>query len=145
MYAQWLAAWLLFAFVASPLTRLFDVLEKLRANLAFNALLFAVRLSVLVACGFLERPLLAVALYGMASALMYLGLLVWLFALARVSLTPVVRFAARKLVLATLPALALGAGVAYNLTPGLVFGLACLAGLLYGVCLIWTQGREVQA
>ncbi|HEY5565122.1 MAG TPA: oligosaccharide flippase family protein [Rhodothermia bacterium] len=145
MYAQWLAVWLLFAFVASPLTRLFDVLEKLRANLAFNALLFAVRLCVLVACGFLGRPLLAVALYGMASALMYLGLLVWLFALARVTLTPVAAFAVRTLVLATLPSLALGAGVAYDLSPGLVFGLACLAGLLYGVGLMWTQGREVHA
>jgi O-antigen/teichoic acid export membrane protein len=140
-YAQWLAVWLLFLFVSSPLTRLFDVLERLRASLAFNVLLFGVRSVVLVIGGMIGDPLVAVALYGAASALLYAGLLVWLLVLAEVRLRESVRFMCSRLAISAVPAVAVAATVS-RFSPVVTFAVALLAALAYGGVLVALHRRR---
>ncbi|MGA7303241.1 MAG: oligosaccharide flippase family protein [Rhodothermales bacterium] len=138
VYAQWLAVWLLFVFISSPLTRLFDVLEKLRANLAFNVALFSLRAIALSIGGVLGKPLVAIALYGAGSAVMYAGLLVWLLRLAQVDIGLSLRFLGRSFLTALIPVLMVVGVSAYGATSAVIFGTACLAGLVYAGIVIQT-------
>ncbi len=138
-YAQWMAVWLLLLFVSSPLTRLFDVLERLKANLVFNVLLFAARVVVLLAAGFAGEPLLAVALYAVVSAILYLGLLFWLLVLGDVKVGRSIGFLARTFAVGIVPAAMVWiAGNQY--APAFVFATACGAGILY-VAILFTLPR----
>lgn len=136
VYAQWLAIWLLFVFVSSPLTRLFDVLEKLRINLLFNTALFGVRLVALTAGGLIGKPLTAVAFYGVVSAATYLGLLVWLLRIAEVRLGASFRFFARTLLCAAGPIAVVATTALLDATPLTIFSVAILAGLIYTAILV---------
>jgi O-antigen/teichoic acid export membrane protein len=140
-YAQWLAVWLLFLFVSSPLTRLFDVLERLKANLVFNVLLFGSRIVVLVVAGNLGDPLLAIGLYGGVSAVLYGGLLAWLLVLAGVRIGHSVRFMARCLAISVLPALAVYA-TSTRYAPPTVFVVAVVAAIAYGFIVVTLQRRK---
>lgn len=145
VYARWIAAWLLFMFVASPLTRLFDVLERLRAHLAFNAGLFATRAAVLLIAGFLGRPLLAIALYGGTSAVLYAALMIWLLTMGGVKPGGAIGFMTRRMVLALAPSALVAIPVALEFSPAVIVGTACLAGLLYAGLLLLTHRRTREA
>jgi lipopolysaccharide exporter len=86
IYARFLSLWTLFASVASPLTRIFDVTERQRADLAFGAMLFVVQAAVLVAGGLTGDPLLAVAATGGAGALLRVLQVGWMLRMAGAAL-----------------------------------------------------------
>lgn len=75
-YAGWIGAWILFTSIASPLTRLFDVLERQRADLVVNAVMLAVVTAALVvgaASGSVRTALVTV---GAAGAIVRIGQIV---------------------------------------------------------------------
>jgi O-antigen/teichoic acid export membrane protein len=85
-YVQFLGAWLFFVFLSSPLSRLFDVLEKQRLNLAFNVVLFVTRAASLIVGGILGNPILAIALFGITGAVLWFFHTMWMLQLGGVPL-----------------------------------------------------------
>lgn len=69
VYAQFIAVWSLFMFIARPLSMTIAVYELQRIGLALQALLFTLRLGSVCIGGFFENPLLAVALFSLTGAL----------------------------------------------------------------------------
>jgi lipopolysaccharide exporter len=84
VYAQMLGFWLIFRFVSSPLSTLFSVLEKQRAGLALNSVLFLTRLISLAIGGILGSARLAILLFALSGAVVYGGLALWITRLAGV-------------------------------------------------------------
>ncbi len=84
LYASYLAPWVLLVFVSSPLSRLFDLLEKQRELLLFNLVLLATRAAALVFGGVSGDANLAILLFGAAGAILWLVHTVWMLHLARV-------------------------------------------------------------
>ncbi|MDQ7039834.1 MAG: oligosaccharide flippase family protein [Rhodothermus sp.] len=68
-YAAWITPWLLLAGLASPLSRLFDVLERQRTDLATSALLFLLQTLALIIGGLYGHPETALLLLGLTGAL----------------------------------------------------------------------------
>jgi O-antigen/teichoic acid export membrane protein len=79
VYAQWLSPWLFLVFVTSPLSSLVFVLEYQRGELVFQIVLLLARVAALVVGGRSGEPLVAIALFGGASAVIWLAYLLWLF------------------------------------------------------------------
>ena len=64
VFARYLAPWLALAAIASPLTRLFDLLEAQKLDFRFSAAMFLAHTSALLgACAWMD-PVGALALYG---------------------------------------------------------------------------------
>jgi O-antigen/teichoic acid export membrane protein len=70
-YAAILAPWLLFVFIASPLTTIFAVLEKQVLDLTFNILILVSRVVALVIGGVYGDPYLALLLYSVTGVLFW--------------------------------------------------------------------------
>jgi hypothetical protein len=75
---------------------LFDVLEKQRANLLFNVVLFVTRAVSLIVGGVLGDPLLAIALFGLSGAVLWFAHTIWMLQLGGVpvrrALDPLLRY-----------------------------------------------------
>ena len=78
IYVQWLSIWLLIVFITAPFAQLFNVLEKQRARLLYQIVLMLVRFSALLIGGMLDQPVLAVALFSVASAIVSMLNCLWL-------------------------------------------------------------------
>jgi lipopolysaccharide exporter len=70
-YAAILAPWLLFVFIASPLTTIFAVLEKQTLDLTFNILILISRVVALVIGGLYGDPYVALLLYSVTGVLFW--------------------------------------------------------------------------
>ncbi len=70
-YAAILAPWLLFVFIASPLTTIFAVLEKQILDLTFNILILISRVVALVIGGLYGDPYVALLLYSVTGVLFW--------------------------------------------------------------------------
>lgn len=70
-YAAILAPWLLFVFIASPLTTIFAVLEKQTLDLTFNILILISRVVALVIGGLYGDPYMALLLYSVTGVLFW--------------------------------------------------------------------------
>jgi len=70
-YAGILAPWLLFVFIASPLSTIFAVLERQTVDLSFNILILISRAVVLVIGGFSGDPYLALLLYSITGVIFW--------------------------------------------------------------------------
>ncbi len=70
-YAAILAPWLLFVFIASPLTTIFAVLEKQTLDLTFNILILASRVVALVIGGVYGNPYIALLLYSVTGVIFW--------------------------------------------------------------------------
>ena len=79
--ARWMAPWLFFQFVSSPLSIVYFVLERQDHNLAFQTLLFSSRTIALVAGAWIGSFETAVILFALTSAACYVGMLIWINAL----------------------------------------------------------------
>lgn len=77
-FAQWMAPWMYFVFVTSPLSRLFLVLEKQAHGMIFQCVLFGGRIGSLFVGHYMGSLALTVALFTTTSALCWLGFLAWL-------------------------------------------------------------------
>ncbi len=139
-YAVWLAPWLLLAALTSPLSRLFDVLERQRADLATSIWLFLLQTAALISGGLQGRPDTALLLLGLAGVLGRLVQLGVLFRLAGIpiqaALSPFLRYG-----LLSLPLLALLYLSASHLSPPLHLGLALLSVPLYLGLGVWLARR----
>lgn len=71
-YVRWLSLWLLFVFISSPLSNIYSVLERQRAGLIVNILMFSTRLMVLVIGGIRQDAFLTIALFGLSGALLWI-------------------------------------------------------------------------
>ena len=84
-YAQVLSPWILLVFISSPLSTLFDVLEKQKEELIFNYLFFIGRVASLCVGGLVfHDAYIAIALFGITGAAMWLSYLLYLFYLVRI-------------------------------------------------------------
>jgi len=75
-YAQYLAPWLIFSFVSSPLSMFVFVMGKQKNGLFFTVYETSLRLGAIYLGGSLSSPLLAIALYaggGLLISLVYIG------------------------------------------------------------------------
>lgn len=77
-FSQWMAPWLYIVFVTSPLSTLFEVLEKQGQHLFFQMALLGARIISIVIGGVLIKNIeLTVALYSIVSALFWVWFLYW--------------------------------------------------------------------
>lgn len=141
-YAAWIAPWLLLAGLTSPLSRLFDVLERQRTDLATSVLLFLLQTFALIAGGLQGHPAVALLLLGLAGGLGRLFQLSVLLHLAgvtlRAALAPLLRY-----MLCSLPLLGLLQLTASRLSPSLHLGLILLSILLYVGLGRWIERRTL--
>ncbi|MBN2297900.1 MAG: oligosaccharide flippase family protein [Deltaproteobacteria bacterium] len=77
-YAQILSPWIFVVFISSPLSNLFNVLEKQHIGLIFDTLLFSSRLVSLIVGGLLNDVYLALALFSGSGFLVWTGICFWL-------------------------------------------------------------------
>ncbi len=142
VYARALAPWLFLVFVTSPVTALFDVLERQRAELGFNAALLVLRAAALGGGAILGGPRWSVALFGAVSAAVWAakGLVVsrW----GGLGGREAVRMLGRWALVAAGPLAAVGGATASGLADGAVVAVAAGAGLVYLSLAAWLLGRE---
>ncbi|HEX8385751.1 MAG TPA: oligosaccharide flippase family protein, partial [Rubricoccaceae bacterium] len=91
VFARLIAPWVLAASVAAPLTALFDVLERQRADLGFSVFMAAVQTAVLVAAGLAGTPAEMVLAASIAGAALRVAHVAWMLRLAGVPAAPVLR------------------------------------------------------
>lgn len=78
-FAQWLAVYIYFQFVTSPLSQIVSVLEKQAQGSVFQTILFGAQISGLMTGVWYGRAMVSVALFSTATAICYFGFLVWIF------------------------------------------------------------------
>lgn len=81
-YVKLLVPWLFFMFVSSPLTAIFNVLEKQGAGLAFELVLLASRAVTLTIGGMTGDPVIAILLFSLTGAFFSAFMNIWLLKLA---------------------------------------------------------------
>ncbi len=102
-FTQFLSPAILFVFIASPLAMLFSVLERQAESMVFYGLLFGLRLSALLVGGlWFEDEQTAVLLFGVAGALMWGGVAVYLLNIVKVDVWYVLRYTLLRLAFATI-------------------------------------------
>jgi O-antigen/teichoic acid export membrane protein len=135
IYAQYLAPWIFLSSVASPLTRLFDVLERQRADLIFSAVMFMALTLTLVLGGTLGTALQTIAWFGIVGAVIRLSHVLLLLQITEVSWSIVPRQFGRYILLST-PFLGIVIAADHLSGPGLTFVLTLVAGAAYTGCMI---------
>ena len=100
VFARMIAPWVLAASVAPPLTCLFDVLERQRADLAFSVFMAAVMAAVLVGAGLTGTAAQVVLAASVAGTLLRVAHVAWMLRLASVPAGPVLRDTAAQFALA---------------------------------------------
>ena len=136
-----LAPWFYLAGVASPLTRIFDVTERQRADFAASFVMFAVLLLALFVgyrSGDVAMGILALGIGGAAGRVFQIG---WLLRIAgapvRPVLGPYLRYGLYALPGLTLAVLAQPSG-----SEGLVFGAVVAGYGLYGLLVAGEEWRQ---
>ncbi len=146
-FLRWICPWLMLAFIASPISELFSVLERQADKLVFNTVLFLTRLISLVIGGVLGDPFLAVALFGISGAVFWFVQCYWLIRISGVQMVLFWKHISMELLRAT-PYLVIMGGVQwYHIDQRkIVVALIVLLGLF--VTLNWRQllasGRTAQ-
>jgi O-antigen/teichoic acid export membrane protein len=112
-FARLIAPWTLTASVAAPMTALFDVLERQRADLGFSVAMAAVQTIVLVGAGLTQDdPGVIVLAASIAGTLLRIGHIAWMLHIAAVPVRPVLQdFGRSAASAAPLAALVWGADV----------------------------------
>ncbi|MEM6782698.1 MAG: hypothetical protein AAF624_03075, partial [Bacteroidota bacterium] len=83
-YAQLTAPWVLLAAIAAPMTALFDVLERQRADLGFSVVMFVVLTGAITLASVSLDAEGTVLVAGVLGAVLRVAHLGWMFHLARV-------------------------------------------------------------
>jgi lipopolysaccharide exporter len=73
IFLRWLVPWFFFVSIASPLHRLFAVLERQSELAVINSLLFLFSAGALIAGGMTGEPVYAVALFSICSSVVWIG------------------------------------------------------------------------
>jgi len=77
-FAQWMAPWFFLGFVSSPLSTLFTIFEREGQGLIFQSVLLFARIAALTYGAAQDDLSLTVILFSTASALSYIGVIVWI-------------------------------------------------------------------
>jgi O-antigen/teichoic acid export membrane protein len=137
IYVRYVALWLFLAAVASPLTRLFDVLERQRLDLGASLTMFLLLTAALVLTGPSGSVLLTLGVLGAAGALLRIGHLALLLRLANVAPTDALHPYGRYFVM-SLPGLAItGVSLLLEASPLVTSLAAAGGGLTYAALLLW--------
>ncbi|MFA0887643.1 MAG: lipopolysaccharide biosynthesis protein [Synergistales bacterium] len=73
IYIRWLALWIFFVFISSPLSTIYLVMNKQRLLLSFNLIMLVTRTISLIFGGLSDSPLLTIQLFGVTGFLLYSG------------------------------------------------------------------------
>lgn len=103
VYAQILAPWMFLTFVGSPLSSLFDVLERQATEFGLNALLFVLRVAALAIGGMQGGAIGALIGFCSVSAVFWLGQSVMLLRWSDVSWAASLSLLVRPVLLSLLP------------------------------------------
>ena len=103
VYAQILAPWMFLTFVGSPLSSLFDVLERQATEFGLNALLFVLRVAALAIGGMQGGAIGALIGFCSVSAVFWLGQSVLLLRWADVSWAASLSLLVRPVLLSLIP------------------------------------------
>jgi O-antigen/teichoic acid export membrane protein len=130
-YVRWISLLLLFAFISSPLSGVYNVMERQRDFLIFNVVLFSTRILVIIIGGIEGNALFTIALFGITGAILYIFLCIYILHLAAVpmwkTLTAIMNQLIQGVPYALLPVL-----VWYGSKNSLAFVLAGIAaGLIF--------------
>jgi lipopolysaccharide exporter len=134
-YVRYLGPWLFLGGIAAPLTRVFDVLERQRADLATAVLMFTVLLAAMVYGGQTGDVMLTIMLIGIAGTAARLAQIVVSMKLAGVSISDVARPYLRYGMM-SIPALILIALTLPYEKPLATFFAAVAGGLAYGLIVL---------
>jgi len=77
-YVQILSFWIFFVFITTPVSSLFSVLERQRAYLLFNIILFFLRAAALIIGGLLGDPRIALILFSSVGVVAWAFICLWL-------------------------------------------------------------------
>ena len=143
-YVQILGIWIFFAFIFSPISTLYIVLEKQWYGLVFNAVLFIVRAISLICGGLMGDVRIALIFFSGTSAIVYLFMTLWLLLCVNISLFNVAKIFLKNTVLC-IPALSIVAlcKFCFDLTPLRLVLIGIIVSLPYYFILV-TQDRELQ-
>lgn len=138
LYARYVAVWLFVASIASPLTRLFDVLERQRADLVLSVVMFAALAAALVAGGRTGDVLLTIVVTGAAGTVvraLHVGVMLHLAGVRlRQAVAPYARYA-----LFSLPGLLLATAATLTAPPWLTTVAVALGGGTYAGLVLWKE------
>lgn len=76
-FARWMAPWLYLSFITTPLTTLYDVMEKQKQEMFFQSGLLMARVTAILLGVWQDSLIASVILFSMASAIFCLAFLVW--------------------------------------------------------------------
>ena len=140
--ARYMAPWILFSVVASPLSRLFDVLERQRVEFATNFAMFVVVAAGLIYGGSTGDVMLTLQLLTIGGSVVRGWQIVILMRMARVEIRSVFRPYLRYALL-SLPWLALtGAAVTWT-SPAIVTLVGVVGGISFLVSVVFSEGLLV--
>lgn len=131
VYAQILAPWMLMNFVGSPLSSLYDVMERQATEFSVNALQFVFRFAGLVVGGLQGGPVGALIGFSAVSALSWLAQTIILFRWAGVSGEAMLSFWIKPALLSLAPAILLVLLVQIGAADLIQFGVATGLVALY--------------
>lgn len=136
-YVQMIAPWILFMAISSPLTRLFDVLERQRLDFATSLLMFIALGSAMIFGGMLGDIETTLLLIGIAGAGTRIIQLIVLLRLAHVKMHTALRAYFRYIIYSIPCLLIIGAVVGLTNQPWLTLGATALGGLMYASLVLW--------
>jgi O-antigen/teichoic acid export membrane protein len=131
VHARLLAPWLFVSAVASPLTRVFDVTERQRADLGFSVVLFGAQAAALLAASGAGEARVAVAAVSTVGTATRLLQVAWLLRIAGVPLGRAALDLGRHLGLALAGLLPAAAALTLDAPPLVLLAAVVLGGLAY--------------
>jgi O-antigen/teichoic acid export membrane protein len=130
--ARWMAPWLYFVFVTSPLSTLFTILEKQAQSAVFQATLLILRTGAIFGGARLGGLETAVAAFSIASAACYALLLWWIFRAAGSDNRTLVSATLKRLAVSIAVAAPLGTAMQFALSPSAIALAAAVSLTLLG-------------
>jgi O-antigen/teichoic acid export membrane protein len=146
-FLRWICPWLMLAFIASPISEVFSVLERQADKLVFTTVMFITRLLSLVIGGILGDAFLAVALFGISGAIFWFAQCYWLIKISGVKMSLFWKHIIMELLRATPYLVIMGAVQWYHYDWFKVFiGMLILLVLFVGINWreLLSSGRAVQ-
>lgn len=135
-FARWMAPWLYFVFITSPLSTLFAVMEKQRQGLLFQALLVSLRIAAILIGSWHQDLIFTVLLFSLVSVLCWAGFLVWIMLNTGISFCRIARPTLKIFVASGICVVPLWLGVCIELLQPWWFSLLLLTCVMSSfVCL----------
>lgn len=89
VYAQFLALWIFFVFITSPISTLFSILEMQKMSLIINIMILPIRCGAIIIGGMLDDPRLSIIFFSAVGVIIYAWANLWLMKQAGCSITKV--------------------------------------------------------